>query len=139
MITSADQIKIRPYLNAGMLVVRPQANLLNKWADAFLNIYQEDRFVDFSDQKRLYRIFIHQAVLSAVAISSIDQAEMSELSYLVEPVDLWCRSQVEQRARDLYGSVDWIVDDLMIAHHPDKVNLSENGFGPDHFKPRSVQ
>ena len=36
MITSADQVKIHPYLNAGMLVVRPGVNLLHRWADAFL-------------------------------------------------------------------------------------------------------
>lgn len=83
MITSADQIKIRPYLNAGMLVVRPEHQLLQRWRDTFLNIYQTPQFLDFYSQKRLYKVFIHQAVLAGVAITVIDNDEIIELPNLV--------------------------------------------------------
>ena len=48
MITSADQVKIRPYINAGLLVVRPEHKLLQHWSDTFLNIYQDSRFFDYT-------------------------------------------------------------------------------------------
>jgi hypothetical protein len=83
MITSADQVRIRPYINAGMLVVRPEHKMLQLWRDTFLDIYQESRFLDFYENKRLYKIFIHQAVLSASVIANINQAEIKQLPYLV--------------------------------------------------------
>ena len=79
MTTSADQVKIRPYINAGMLVVRPEHKLLQHWRDNFLGIYQNSRFMDFYEQNRLFKIFVHQAVLSASVIASIDQTEIIEL------------------------------------------------------------
>lgn len=79
MITSADQIKIRPYFNAGMLVVRPEGLLLRRWRDTFLDVYQAPQFLDFYSQKRLYKIFIHQAVLAGVVIAGFTESEIVEL------------------------------------------------------------
>jgi hypothetical protein len=53
MITSTDRVKIRPYINAGMLVVRPEHKLLQHWRDNFLDIYQNSRYMDFYEQKPL--------------------------------------------------------------------------------------
>lgn len=83
MITSADQVKIRPYINAGMLVVRPGQKLLEKWAKTFLQVYQDKRFIELYEKQRLYKIFIHQAVLSATIIASIDQAQITLLPHYV--------------------------------------------------------
>jgi hypothetical protein len=79
MITSADQIKIRPYLNAGMLVVRPEFQLLQHWRDTFLEIYQAPQFLEFYNQQRLYKIFIHQAVLAGVALATFTENQILEL------------------------------------------------------------
>jgi len=83
MVTSADEIKIRPYPNAGMLVVRPERHLLRRWRETFLDLFQTPQFLDFYTEKRLYKIFIHQAVLAGIAISSLDRDEILELPYLV--------------------------------------------------------
>jgi hypothetical protein len=83
MITSADRVKIRPYINAGMLVVRPKHKLLQHWRDNFLAIYQNSRFMNLYDQKQLLKIFIHQAVLTDCILSTFTQAEINIFSHLV--------------------------------------------------------
>jgi hypothetical protein len=102
MITSADQVKIRPYINAGMLVVRPEQKLLHQWCDTFLDIYQNSRFMDFYEQKRLFKIFIHQAVLSASVIASIDQTEIMELPDFVNyPLHMHSQYPIDHRPTTL--------------------------------------
>ncbi|UCF26958.1 MAG: hypothetical protein JSW42_09925 [Chloroflexota bacterium] len=102
MVTSADEIKIRPYLNAGMLVVRPESRLLQRWRDTFLNLYQDGKFLDFYHKKRLYKIFIHQAVLSAVALATLERAEIMELPHLVNyPLHMHTQYPSERRPRTL--------------------------------------
>jgi hypothetical protein len=102
MITSADQVKIRPYINAGMLVVRPKHKLLHHWRDNFLDIYQNSRFMDFYEQNHLFKIFIHQAVLSASVIASIDQTEIMELPDFVNyPLHMHSEYPIEHRPTSL--------------------------------------
>ena len=38
MTTSADQKRIRPYVNAGFLVVRPELGLLRQWRAQFTEV-----------------------------------------------------------------------------------------------------
>lgn len=83
MITSADQIKIRPYINAGMLVVRPEIGLLRNWRDTFQRLYQDSRLMDFYQQNRLYEIFTHQTILAGSILSTLKQTEIEELNHLV--------------------------------------------------------
>jgi hypothetical protein len=83
MRTSADQIKIRPYINAGMLVVRPEHQLLRFWRDKFLEIYPDRRFLAYYRQDYLYQIFIHQAVLAGCILSHLQQDEIVELPHQV--------------------------------------------------------
>ncbi len=83
MLTSTDQVQMRPYFNAGMLVIRPGDRLLRHWRDIFLETYQEKHLLDFYDRNRLYKIFIHQAVLAGCVLSTIKQQQMIELPYLV--------------------------------------------------------
>ena len=135
MITSADQVKIRPYINAGMLVVRPKQKLLQRWRDTFLDIYQDSRFVDFYEQKRLFKIFIHQAVLSASVIASIDQTEILELPYLVNyQLHMHSRYPADRRPKTLndlisfryerfFSNPDW--QDMIRVEPPLKDWLAE--------------
>lgn len=83
MVTSTDQVQMRPYINAGMLVVRPENQLLQGWRDTFLGTYQDDYLLELYEQQRLYRIFIHQAVLAGCIISGIQQDETTELPHFV--------------------------------------------------------
>ncbi|MFC1923200.1 hypothetical protein ACFLY4_07920 [Chloroflexota bacterium] len=102
MITSKDRVKIRPYINAGMLVVRPEHKLLQHWRDNFLYIYQNSRYMDFYEQNHLFKIFIHQAVLSASVIASIDQIEIMELPDFVNyPLHMHAEYPIEHRPTSL--------------------------------------
>jgi hypothetical protein len=83
MTASVDQQRIRPYFNAGLLVVRPQRGLLQLWRDAFHKFYRDTRFEEFYQQSRLYRIFIHQAILAGTILSTVDYQEIQQLSHLI--------------------------------------------------------
>ncbi len=79
MMTHVEGEKIRPYFNSGLLVTRPERNLLGAWRDAFLKAYQERAFREFYQQDERYAIFIHQAILSGVILSMLTTEEMQEL------------------------------------------------------------
>jgi hypothetical protein len=83
MTTSVDEVQIRPYFNASFLVVRPEKGLLQMWCEHFHRVYQEPVYERFYAQDGLYRIFIHQAILAGTVLSSLEQRELQELSYLV--------------------------------------------------------
>lgn len=83
MRTSVDQQTLRPYFNAGMLVVRPQQKLLQAWAANFKSFYTLPAFTPFYDQDFLYRLFFHQAVLAGTIIAQTEDTDRLELPYLV--------------------------------------------------------
>jgi hypothetical protein len=80
MITPADQKKIRPYFNAGLLVVRPERGILRKWAECFPLLYQDTVFAETCKQDRLKRIFLHQVALAGAILNLLKQEEMTQLS-----------------------------------------------------------
>jgi len=79
MTTHVDGTRIRPYFNAGLLVTRPKRHLLQAWRDAFFMAYQEPSFQKFYQKDELYKIFVHQAVLSGVILSNLENNEIQEL------------------------------------------------------------
>lgn len=83
MIASVDENRIRPYFNAGMLVVRPEHKLLRSWAGNFERLYDAPSFKPFYEQDFLYRIFFHQAILAGTVLTAFDQAQIYPLPYLV--------------------------------------------------------
>lgn len=78
MMTHVDDVKIRPYFNAGLLVTRPDKCLFQAWRDTFFRVYQNSSIQEFYQQDMRYKIFIHQAVLSAVILSTFAAAEIQE-------------------------------------------------------------
>jgi hypothetical protein len=79
MMTHVDKTRIRPYFNAGLLVTRPEKHLLRTWRDTFFKIYQEPSFQELYHQDKRYKIFVHQAVLSGVILSTFATDEIQEL------------------------------------------------------------
>jgi hypothetical protein len=113
MITSADQVMIRPYINAGMLVVRPEHKLLQHWSDTFRKVYHDSRFIDLYEGNRLYKIFVHQAVLSACVIVKINQAEIKQLPHLVNyPLHMHSQYPAEHRPKSLNDLVSFRYEDF---------------------------
>ena len=102
MITSTDQVKMFPYINAGMLVLRPENEILRQWRDTFLGLYRESRYQDFYQANRLYQIFIHQAVLAGCILANIQQGEILELSHLVNyPLHMHTQYPIDRRPQSL--------------------------------------
>ena len=71
MHTAADENILRPYFNAGLLVVRPEVGLLRLWRKNFDASYLTPPFPDFYRQDERYEIFMHQAVLSGTILSCL--------------------------------------------------------------------
>jgi len=71
-----DCQKIRAWLNCGMFSVRPERGLWREWAtilDEFLNNqeYQNSAITD-----GIHRIFLHQAVITALIVSRLERQEI---------------------------------------------------------------
>jgi hypothetical protein len=79
MTTHVDGTRIRPYFNAGLMVTRPEKRLLQTWRDTYFKVYKEATFQKFYEQDERYKVFIHQAVLSGVILSTLSVDEIQEL------------------------------------------------------------
>lgn len=81
MTTVASREEIRPYINAGLLVVRPERGLLRGWAQDFEKLYSDSVLVDMASKDRLTAIFLHQVALLGPILRSLRRTEMSELPF----------------------------------------------------------
>jgi hypothetical protein len=98
MMTSVDEQLIRPYFNAGMLVVRPSFGLLQAWETDFLNLFLEACFQPFYEQQRLYRIFMHQAVLTGTILRAFKKLSLQLLPWQVNyPLHMHSSYPVDRR------------------------------------------
>ncbi|MFB0558859.1 MAG: hypothetical protein ACETVY_07070 [Candidatus Bathyarchaeia archaeon] len=79
MKTHVDNETIRPYFNAGFHVTRPKGGLLQAWRDTFLGVYRRPELQELYQEDRRYAIFIHQAILSGIILSTLAYDEIQEL------------------------------------------------------------
>ena len=79
MITPADGDTIRPYFNAGLLVVRPERGILRRWAEDFTLLATDSRLMTWCRQDVPKRIFLHQAALVGAILNLVSREEMLEL------------------------------------------------------------
>ena len=116
MKTHVDHNILRPYFNAGFLVVRPEAGLLESWWDSFKELYQDPSFNEFYQQDNRYSIFMHQAVLAGVILSTKEKGELQELPFTYNyPLHLYHESPAEyqpEKINDLvtarYEEIEWL-------------------------------
>jgi hypothetical protein len=80
MVTPADGDTIRPYFNAGCMVVRPEQHILRRWGEYFTTLYQDSLLADFCRQDIAKRIFIHQAALTGAILNHVERNKMLEFS-----------------------------------------------------------
>ena len=83
MTTSADETRIRPYMNAGLLVVQPDKGLLRRWRDQFRDALESGIFEPYLTQDVRHKIFLHQAILAGVILSALKREQIQILSHLV--------------------------------------------------------
>ena len=79
MLTTSDRLHIRPQFNAGIMCLRPQKELLRTWRDNFEKLYQRGELDPYYAEHILYRIFVHQAILSATLLAMLEPREMQNL------------------------------------------------------------
>ena len=80
MTTPAFGDRVRPYFNAGCLVVRPERKLLRKWAEQWDLLYPDRELREMSEEDQRKRIFLHQVALIGAVLNTIKQEEMLEFS-----------------------------------------------------------
>lgn len=104
---------LRPYFNAGMLVVRPGRRLLATWRDYFKQLYRHSDFEPFYRKDVLYRIFMHQAVLTGVVLNMLERHELRELPETVNyPLHLYDEYPPEHRPEVLNELVTCRYEDI---------------------------
>jgi hypothetical protein len=79
MQTHVDTNLIRPYFNAGMMVVRPDRHLFKAWHDKFFDVYRAPALAELYGKDERYVIFIHQALLSGIILAMFSRDEIQEL------------------------------------------------------------
>jgi hypothetical protein len=108
--TAVDGRRIRPYFNAGLLVVRPQAGILRRWHDAFARLCDDAALRAFFIEDPLYHTFFHQAVLAACLLAAVPRSEMLELPPLANyPLHLLESIPAERRP--------WSLNDLVTCRY----------------------
>lgn len=80
MVTPADGDTIRPYFQAGCIVVRPEWGILRKWAEMFTVLVQNSVIKALCEQDQRKRIFTFQVALTGAVLNNLDQDEMHQFS-----------------------------------------------------------
>ena len=102
MRSNVEDVDIRPYFNAGHLVVRPERGILKLWLDNFKKLYSQSAYQELYKKFPFYRIFIHQAILSATVLAEMTKDEIIALSVKYNyPLNLYFSIPVEKRIKKL--------------------------------------
>ncbi|XMB67631.1 hypothetical protein RI065_03645 [Mycoplasmatota bacterium zrk1] len=79
LVTGIDNLTIRPYYNAGFMILKTEKSILRKWKDAFSELCLSKPVEKYYDESYLYKIFIHQAVLACVIMKYVDKKKINIL------------------------------------------------------------
>ncbi|MGD2246962.1 MAG: hypothetical protein PVF58_01045 [Candidatus Methanofastidiosia archaeon] len=102
MHTHVDHNILRPYFNAGYVIVRPEKGLLVTWWDYFKKLYKDPSFEEYYTKNNLYSIFMHQAVLAGVILSMTEKKELQELPFTYNyPLHLYDESPPDLRPQNV--------------------------------------
>jgi hypothetical protein len=101
-----QEIRMRPYFNAGLLIIRPEQGLLRSWNSKFMELYQLPIFQNFYQKDPRYKIFMHQAVLAGTILNLFYPGELVELpdgyNY---PLHLWQEDKTIRRPESLNEAI----------------------------------
>jgi hypothetical protein len=101
MLTTVDGRVLRPYFNAGLMVVRPERGVFGAWLDNYARLQKKAFFAPYLTE-RIYRIFFHQAVLAGTVLNHIDPTEMALLPPTVSyPLHMHDQQPIASRAKSL--------------------------------------
>ncbi|MFX1378723.1 MAG: flavin reductase family protein [Promethearchaeota archaeon] len=113
MKTHVDHNQLRPYFNAGCLIIRPEKGLFHLWWKFYKDLFNEQVFKEYYNKNYLYAIFIHQAILSGVILSTMEQSEIYELPFEYNyPLNLYNYCPVIYRAKNINKLITVRFEDL---------------------------
>lgn len=81
VVTTLDRERIRPYFNAGCLVVRPERRLLRTWYSELSRSVRDPDLIGECSTVPRGSLFLHQAVLASVILSRVPKDQISELPF----------------------------------------------------------
>jgi hypothetical protein len=97
-----DSQKLRPYFNTHCFAINPALELLNTWQQCFQAMLEDVSFQAGPCRGPLQRIFLHQAILSALIAKSLDPGRIRilppEYSY---PLHMHTQIPLDRRPRKL--------------------------------------
>ncbi|MFW9969425.1 MAG: flavin reductase family protein [Candidatus Odinarchaeota archaeon] len=113
MKTHIDHNIIRPYFNAGCLIIRPEKELFQSWWKIFDEILNKQIFKEYLNKNNPYILFLHQAVLSGVILSTMEQTELCELPFEYNyPLNLYYYCPIVYRAKNVNNLITVRYEDL---------------------------
>ena len=111
---------IRPYFNSHIFAIDPRLGFMKRWFALFHELVVNKDFQEEACNDQLHRIFLHQAILSALMIAELDWARIrhlpAEYSY---PLHFHERVDRSVRPSSLNDLVCIAYEDLKL--HPDTV------------------
>jgi hypothetical protein len=117
---------IRPYFNTHIFAVRPAAGIMQAWWSLFQSLIADQSFQTLACADPLPRIFLHQAVLSALLTCRLPQARLRllppEYSY---PLHLHQQIPSKKRPARLDDLVCPVYEDAF--QYPDTLNGLDAG------------
>ena len=106
MPTVADGDSIRPYFQAGCLVVRPSRGLLRKWLESFATLGGDRELRAMCERNGRWRTFAFQVALTGVVLNELSRSEMLLLPDSVNyPVFFKEMFGAERDFHDITGAV----------------------------------
>jgi hypothetical protein len=124
MTTCTRDKLLRPYINAGMLVTRPENGFMQAWMESFSSAYQHEDFLPLVENRR-HAIFLHQAILSAVMMNRYTQTDLQELPEEVNyPLHLHNEYPPEHRPASLNRLITCRYESIKVLRKGlDKINV----------------
>lgn len=107
-----DSQIIRPYFNTHCFSINPSKGILQAWRAAFKTLAADHAFQTGACQDRLRQIFLHQVVLSALIMKSIEQERIRVLPHEYSyPLHLQEKLPSSRRIRSLNQLVCMVYED----------------------------
>ena len=115
-----DRRRLRGYFNSHSYCVRPSMRLFGQWFISFRKLVEDDEFQSSSCSDDLRRIFLHQAVLSALTTSMVEHDRIGILppTYCY-PYNLHLSIAADDRANTLNQLTSFVYEDLSVD--PDRI------------------
>lgn len=106
MTTPAHSEAMRPYFQAGCVVVRPERGLFAVWRERFERLARDSRIVELCEAVPLRRVFTFQVALAGAVLTHLGRDEMAPLSDAINyPLFFERMFGPSREFRDLSGAV----------------------------------